>query len=65
MTGNVLAMAGFTREITADGGPYSLSLLVKPEADFDDRFRAWDIDAQEFIDVNGWLFDIEDAEAMT
>jgi hypothetical protein len=60
MTDNVAVLQGFTREVTAENDHYTLSLLVKPDTDFDDRFKAWDMDEQEFIRVNGWLFTIED-----
>ena len=62
MSDNVAVLAGFTQEVIADGGEYSLALLVKPGTDFDTRFKAWDRDEQEFIRVNGWLFTIEAAE---
>lgn len=52
---------GFTRQVQAEGGEYSLSLLIKPDADIDDRFRAFDIDECEWLNVNGWLFEIEAA----
>lgn len=58
MTDNVAVLQGFTKEVTADSSEYTLFLLVKPDADFDGRFKAWDIDEQEFIAVNGWLFDV-------
>ena len=62
MTDNVAILKGYTKEIIAtnDHG-LELFLLVQPDADLDDRFKAWDTDCQEFIRVNGWLFSIEDA----
>jgi hypothetical protein len=61
MTDNVAVLAGFTREVEAtnDYG-LTLFLLIEPDADFDERFKAWDMDEQEFIHVNGWLFTVED-----
>ena len=59
MTDNVAVLEGYTEAITADCSQHKLFLLVKPDTDFDDAFRAWDCDAQEFIRVNGWLFSIE------
>lgn len=53
--------AGFTRPIFASSSAYDLDLLVEPGADFDGTFRAWDVDCQEWLDVNGWLFQIEEA----
>ncbi|MES2903310.1 MAG: hypothetical protein V4696_03915 [Pseudomonadota bacterium] len=58
---SVALEAGLTREVGAEGGCYSLLLLVSPDADLDSTFRAFDVDQGEFINVNGWLFDIEDA----
>ena len=60
MTDNVAVLDGFTREVIADSDRHTLYLLVKPDTDFDDRFRAWDTDEQEFIFVNGWLFSVDD-----
>jgi hypothetical protein len=51
--------AGYTRAVLAESDAVTLELLVKPETDFDDRFKAWDVDGQEFIRVNGWLFTVE------
>ena len=61
MTENAATIQGFTRKVVADCDQYTLFLLVKPETEFDDRFKAWDMDEQEFIIVNGWLFTVEDA----
>ncbi len=63
MTDNVAIQEGYTQEIIAMGGRFDLSLLIKPETDLEDSFRAWDMDEQEFIRVNGWNFEIEDVEA--
>lgn len=60
MTDSIATLHGFTREVVADCDQYTLFLLVKPETEFDDRFKAWDMDGQEFIMVNGWLFTVED-----
>jgi hypothetical protein len=63
MTDNIATLAGFTREIAAysDQG-HELYLLIKPETDLDSRFKAWDMEEQEFIRVNGWLFIISDCD---
>ena len=63
MTDNVAILAGFTVEVMAysDNGQYDLPLLVRPGTDYGDRFRAWSMDDQEFINVNGWLFTVEEA----
>jgi hypothetical protein len=60
MTDNTAIIAGYTHEIIADADTgLSLNLLVKPGIDYNDTFRAWDMDGQEFIRVNGWLFSCE------
>lgn len=61
MTDNVAVLDGYTREVFATTGAIDLYLLIKPDADLDGTFRAWDMDEQEFVRVNGWLFIIEDA----
>ena len=51
---------GYTQEVHAIAGEgLELYLLVKPNTDFDGHFRAWDMDAQEFITVTGWMFTVE------
>ena len=51
---------GYTQEVHAFASEgLELYLLVQPNTDFDGHFRAWDMDAQEFITVTGWMFNIE------
>jgi hypothetical protein len=52
---------GYTKRMFADGGAYSLDVLVMPGADLDDEVRAWDLDECEWLDINGWLFTWEEA----
>jgi hypothetical protein len=52
---------GFTQAVIATCAAVDLSLLVKPGTDFDSRFEAWDTDEQEFLWVNGWLFNMKEA----
>jgi len=59
MSDNAAMLDGYIQEVHAFAGPVELYLLVKPGTDFDDTFRAWDMDAQEYIRVNGWMFNIE------
>lgn len=63
MGDNVAILAGYTEELTCTCGVTDLYLLIKPDTDTDGRFKAWCMDDQEFIWVNGWLcvFDYEDA----
>lgn len=62
MGDNAAVLAGYTREVFATSSEYDFYLLVKPDYASDDRFRAWDTDQQEYVTLNGWMFDIEDAE---
>lgn len=54
----------YTKEIYAIGCGFELHLMVKPHADLDDRFGAWCLDENEPLMVNGWMFEIEDVEAV-
>ena len=55
-------MEHYTQHIIVHGDGITLDLMVKPDTDFDDAFKAWDRDAEEYIMVAGWLVDeIEDA----
>ena len=59
MTDNVAVLDGYTKEIVATNAHgCEFYLLVKPDAQLDGIFRAWDTDEQEFCNVNGWLFAI-------
>lgn len=60
MTDNVAVLDGFTKEVLAECTMHSLNLLIRPDTDLDSRFKAWDMDEQEFIRINGWLFTFED-----
>lgn len=60
MTDNVAVLQGFTQEVVAESDQHTLFLLVRPGTDYDSTFRAWDTDEQEFIQVNGWLFSVEE-----
>ena len=62
MTDNDAILAGYTKQIIVSAGMDDLDLLVKPDVDLDDRFRAWDMDAQGYIKVNGWMCTFEDYE---
>jgi len=62
MTDNIAVLEGFTVAVEAHNESYELFLLVKPDTDYDDTFRAWDTDAQEFIRVNGWLFIVHETD---
>jgi hypothetical protein len=62
MTKSNAQALGYTRAISCDNWEYPMNLLVKPDTDFDSRFKAWDCDMQSFIWVNGWMIaDIQEA----
>ncbi len=55
MTDNIAVLEGFVEEIEGEYNGTQLNLLIKPDTDVDGRFKAWDMNMQEFIFVNGWL----------
>lgn len=55
MTDNVAILEGYTKGVRGMFRADELYLLVKPDTDLGERFKAWDTDCQEFITVNGWL----------
>lgn len=57
MTDNVAVLQGYTKELYIEHSTCSLNVLVKPETDTQDRFKAWCMDEQEFININGWQAD--------
>jgi len=59
MTDNVAILQGYTKEIWAECSEYEGPFLVRPDADLDGTFRAWDMDLQEFVRINGWLWFID------
>lgn len=60
MSDNTAILAGFTREVEASCTEYDVHMFVRPNVDFDDRFRAYDADNCEWIMVNGWMWTFED-----
>lgn len=63
LTDNTATLEGYTRELHGHAGILDLYLLVKPQEDIGERFRAYDMDLQEFIMVNGWLFSWVEVES--
>ena len=60
---NGAVLAGYTREVMAYGSDGSeLHLLIRPDADLDDTFKAWCCDECEWLRVHGWNYTFEDAE---
>ena len=46
--------AGYTRPVYLEGDYGGFAALIRPDADLDDRFTAFDTDNQEWLTVNGW-----------
>ena len=60
MSDNTAITAGYTKEVIASCGCSDLHIFIKPDADLDSRFKAYDADECEFIWVNGWVCTFED-----
>ncbi len=62
MTDNVAVLEGFTKELMAYSDGVDLHIMVKPNEDLGERFRAWCCDEQEWLMINGWLFSFEEVK---
>lgn len=62
MGDNVAVLAGYTESVLAAGPDRDMHLLVKPTTDFESTFKAWDTDNQEWLKVNGWMYQFETAD---
>ncbi len=60
MSDNGAVLAGYTKELYLTSMEADLFVLVKPDADLDGIFKAWDTDNQQWIIVNGWTFTAEE-----
>ena len=60
MSDNGAVLAGYTKEVYLTSMEADLFVLVKPDADLDGIFKAWDTDNQQWILVNGWNFTAEE-----
>ncbi|WP_375188451.1 hypothetical protein [Sphingobium yanoikuyae] len=58
----IAKMTGYTRHVIADCTQYTMELLIRPDADLDGTVRAFDLDANSYLTLNGWLWTFEDAE---
>ena len=47
---------GFTQKHNCECVEYNFSLLVRPNINLDDRFKAYCLDDNSFIYINGWMF---------
>lgn len=57
--------AGFVQEYEATCTQHDMRILVTKETDLDSTFLAWDIEAGEFISINGWLWEFDRIEPTT
>jgi hypothetical protein len=55
----LLLLDEYTDSVTVSNAEYDLFLLIKPDTELDGTFVAYDLYAEQFITVNGWLFHIE------
>ena len=62
MSDNTAILAGFTREYIAENGGYEVHIFVRPDAELDGEFTAYDADNCEFITVIGWNVTLDDVE---
>ena len=46
---------GYTQKHNCECVEYNFDLLVKPNTDLNDRFKAYCLSDNEFIIVNGWM----------
>ncbi|KKY07584.1 hypothetical protein NB99_24850 [Xanthomonas citri pv. fuscans] len=60
---NAAVMAGFTCEVFARTTTLDLHLLIRPDTDLDGHFRAWCTDEQEWLQIEGWNFCIQDVNS--
>ena len=49
--------AGYTQRCEIDGSGWCLSVLVRPNTDTETTFRAFDIEENELLRINGWLIE--------
>ena len=58
MTDNVAVLDGYTSEVYGEYQGADFHLLVKPGTDLSQSFRAWNMDDQEYVNVNGWVAEL-------
>ncbi len=61
-TENGARMAGYTKGFIAESLHHSVHILVQPDTDLDDSFKAYDADNCEMIRINGWNWSFERCE---
>ena len=53
MSDNVAVLEGFTKEYMAKSATREFPILVKPGTPFGGTFKAWDMDEQKFVRIDG------------
>lgn len=43
----------------SDNGEYSITIIIPEGTEFDSQFKAYDVDNQEWIVINGWNWNFE------
>lgn len=51
---------GLTRAVYIEAGASAFAALIRPQADLDGCFSAFDTDNCEMLAINGWLCSVED-----
>ena len=51
---NIAIKQGYTKELTMDSNHYSGSILIKPITDLNNTFKAYCLNRQSFVYINGW-----------
>ncbi len=58
-TDNEAQALGYTKQLMAEANCMSMHISVRPDADLDGVIRAFDHDNQEYILLNGWMWEFE------
>ena len=51
---NIAIKQGYTKELTMNSEHYFGSILIKPITDLDSTFKAYCLNRQSFVYINGW-----------
>jgi len=51
---NIAIKKGYTKELTMNSSHYIGSILIKPITDLNNTFKAYCLDRQSFMYINGW-----------
>ena len=59
MSDNIAVLDGYTQELLANRLGKETHILVKPDTNFRELFKAWNCDEQKYIYLEGWLYTFE------